>query len=119
MTTKLEKAIRHLNNHFKDLAHSHTTLKAWQVVLDELPDENYIVDGWSVADVTTTLVDEMGLPADTLTLEEKREVLQRVARKHDATIGINWEVIEFHINDMFPEAIALAEANVKIEEDEQ
>ena len=28
-----------------------------------------------------------------LTLDQKREVLRRLKRKHDANLGINWEVI--------------------------
>ena len=36
---------------------------------------------------------------ESLTHEECINVLERVARAHDAAIGINWDVIQFHIDE--------------------
>ena len=37
-----------------------------------------------------------------LTEEQCREVLHKVKRSHDATMGISWEVIETIADDMYP-----------------
>lgn len=38
-----------------------------------------------------------------LTEEQAMEVLERVDRKHDASIGVCWETLEIYAEDMFPE----------------
>lgn len=38
-----------------------------------------------------------------LTPEQASIVLESVRDNHDATIGINWEVIEDHAESLFPE----------------
>ena len=38
-----------------------------------------------------------------LTSAQSMEVLEQCMRRHDAAIGINWEVIRFHADDLFPE----------------
>jgi hypothetical protein len=43
-----------------------------------------------------------------LTFEQRMEVLEQCMRKHDAEIGINWEVIRFHAHDLFPARDAAA-----------
>lgn len=35
---------------------------------------------------------------DSLSDEQARAVLRYAKRKHDATIGINWEVLQYHID---------------------
>ena len=37
-----------------------------------------------------------------LTDEQCREVLQQAERRHDASVGINWEVLAIHADDLFP-----------------
>jgi hypothetical protein len=37
-----------------------------------------------------------------LTDDQAREVLQQAKDRHDAGIGINWEVLEIHADDLFP-----------------
>ena len=37
-----------------------------------------------------------------LTDEQCRAVLRQADESHDATIGINWEVLEIHADDLFP-----------------
>lgn len=39
---------------------------------------------------------------DRLNDDECRDVLQYLLDEHDASIGINWEVIEFAIEELFP-----------------
>lgn len=53
--------------------------------MDKLPDEISIV--WQVDDVKEIASD--------LTDEECREVLQLVKSEHDATIGVNWDTLEY------------------------
>jgi hypothetical protein len=37
-----------------------------------------------------------------LTEDQAMEVLVRVDRKHDASIGVSWETLEIYADDMFP-----------------
>ena len=50
---------------------------------------------WSIDDVKQERPD--------LTDEQCMEVLQQCERQHDASIGINWEVICIHADNLFPE----------------
>ncbi len=55
---------------------------------------------WHVDDVHWRVY-ELGY--DPLTNEEAREVLEDVKHGHDASIGINWDVIDFHIEEFMRE----------------
>jgi hypothetical protein len=37
-----------------------------------------------------------------LTNAQARKVLEQAKRRHDATIGINWDVLAIHADDLFP-----------------
>ena len=37
-----------------------------------------------------------------LNFEQCREVLQSCLKQHNAEIGINWDVIRMHVDDLFP-----------------
>jgi hypothetical protein len=50
---------------------------------------------WSTNDVQSR-AEDMGVE---ITAEQGDEILQNVFDNHDANIGVNWEVIEFHIED--------------------
>lgn len=50
---------------------------------------------WSTNDVLSR-AEDMGVE---ITSEQADEILQNVFDNHDASIGVNWEVIEFHIED--------------------
>ena len=50
---------------------------------------------WSVADVLEVRPD--------LTEDQAYEVLQNAKDKHDANIGINWDVLSIHADWHFPE----------------
>ena len=50
---------------------------------------------WSVEDILSRRSD--------LTEQQAVEVLSCLKTSHDATIGINWEVIDIQIEGLFPE----------------
>lgn len=54
-----------------------------------------IILSWSTEDVLAIRPD--------LTEEQAAQVLAAADRRHDATIGINWDVLEFHAEWLFPE----------------
>ena len=62
-----------------------------------LPD--FITVEWRVDDVR----DRAGVLGVDLSLDEQRQVLQRIERGHDATIGICWDVVDTHIENFVRE----------------
>ena len=52
---------------------------------------------WCIEDVYTQAEDD-GI--DDLTHEEAMSVLDRLYRKHDATIGINWDTLSYWIEEV-------------------
>ena len=58
----------------------------------ELADE--IAVTWHIEDVKEIRPD--------LTDDQAREVLQQAEDRHDAGIGITWDVLEIHADDLFP-----------------
>lgn len=66
-----------------------------------LPD--FITVEWRVDDVR----ERAGVLGVELSLDEQRQVLQRVDRHHDANIGICWDVIDNHIDDFVIERLEL------------
>ena len=54
----------------------------------------FLSSGWFIEDVRCVIEDEEIEGAENFTDEDCVKVLEIVARSHDATIGINWEVIE-------------------------
>ena len=57
-----------------------------------LPDS--IAVSWHIDDVAEVRPD--------LTKRQCREVLQQALDRHDAGIGITWEVLDIHADDLFP-----------------
>ncbi len=57
-------------------------------------DADEIAIVWHIDDVKEVRPD--------LTDEQCRAVLRQADERHDATIGINWEVLEIHADDLFP-----------------
>ena len=53
--------------------------------------EDFISLRWYVTDVQAL--------DSSLTDNDAREILARVKISHDADVGVNWEVIQFHIDD--------------------
>jgi hypothetical protein len=73
-------------------AHLHN---CWDIH-SELAERKAIASIWDYSDVLTVRPD--------LTDEQAWEVLQAAKRHHDANIGINWEVLEFHAQFLFGDA---------------
>tara|TARA_R110002126_G_scaffold133309_3_gene277363 strand:+ start:13104 stop:13376 length:273 start_codon:yes stop_codon:yes gene_type:complete len=61
-----------------------------------LSDPDWISDWWHISDVADQADVE-------LTDEECREVLARVKKSHDANVGINWDVISYHADEVLDE----------------
>jgi len=61
----------------------------------ELQDDEIAII-WSVEDVMQE--------CDWLTREQALDVLHHIDHKHDATIGINWEVIYYNAEWMYPKS---------------
>ena len=62
---------------------------------NQLEQHGYIGILWHIDDVK-------GVRPD-LTDEQCMEVLEQCDRRHDTDIGITWQVIEIHADDLFPE----------------
>ena len=58
-------------------------------------DCDYLYDSWHVYDILCRRPD--------LSIDQCREVLQLIDRRRDASIGINWDVIDFFAADCYPE----------------
>jgi len=62
-----------------------------------LAERNQIAIVWEVEDVQTLRPD--------LSDDQAWQVLEQAERRHDAGIGINWDVLEMHAETVFPEPI--------------
>ena len=45
-------------------------------------------------------IDDVKSLDDSLTDKQCREVLQMAKNKHDAIIGINWDTLQYHIDEL-------------------
>jgi hypothetical protein len=62
-------------------------------------DPNWVSEWWHIDDVAGQAESQ----GETLTEEECRDVLAMVMRKHDCNIGINWDVIDYWIDQIVSE----------------
>ena len=60
-------------------------------------DEDHIAVLWNVYDVKT----QASIRNIKLTKEECRQVLDACLHRHDANIGISWDILDHHIWDLF------------------
>lgn len=77
-------------------------------LMDDIARGDTIESGWSVEDVFSLTADEdyeFNYDADgkpiapsDITADEARNVLKLADSEHDASIGINWEVLEYHLD---------------------
>lgn len=58
-------------------------------------DPDWVAEWWHIDDVQSQ-AENMG---EVLTEQECRDVLALVMRKHDCNIGINWDVIDYWIEE--------------------
>jgi len=75
--------------HTTDITH---TIERFRKLLAK---HGYLITLWHIDDVRELRPD--------LTDEQYREVLEECDHRHDADIGINWEVIRVHADSLFPE----------------
>ena len=80
-------------------------LEAWALVEPELPDADSIADRWHILDVGQALEEYFNVPRDTLTDEQKREVLHEVQSNMDANCGVNWNEIKAAIESLFSDVV--------------
>ncbi len=114
----LTEAATILGKFFRESAGGHvlssdqaTELRAaWEVLEPELPDANRITSSWHIDDVGQALEDNFNVPADTLTDDEKRQVLKDVQDGVDASTGINWSTINASIEHLFSDVVEEAQA---------
>ncbi len=74
------------------------------MVQENLPLVKEIALFWHIEDVQDRRPD--------LTDEQASAVLQHLKRKHDANIGINWEVIDIVADILFPEIETAAQRGI-------
>ena len=67
----------------------------------EWKDKDTISLQWCVLDVKQQLKDRG--KKEKLNVEECREVLARCLHRHDAGIGLSWDVMDHHIDDVLTE----------------
>jgi len=72
-------------------------------------DSDYLYSSWHVDDILCRRPD--------LTIDQCREVLRTLDRYHDATIGINWDVIDFCADDCYPAPDNLEELREQAEDE--
>jgi len=71
-------------------------------------DKDTISIQWSTLDVKQQLKDRnngfgRSIKKEKLNIKECREVLSRCLRRHDATIGLSWDIMDIHIDDVIEE----------------
>ena len=64
-------------------------------------DKNTISLQWCTDDVKQQLKDRN--KKEKLNIEECREVLSRCLNRHDATMGLSWDIMDIHIDDILEE----------------
>ena len=67
--------------------------------------KNTISLEWCVLDVKQQLKDRG--KNEKLNTEECRSVLDRCLHRHDATIGLSWDVMDCHIDDILEERLKI------------
>ncbi len=79
------------DNMFELWAYAHDVLLTH---VESTPVERYIDDRWYTSDVQDVRPD--------LNDDQAWEVLQEIKSNHDATVGINWDVISDTADNLFP-----------------
>ena len=62
-------------------------------------DPDWMAEWWHIDDV----IEQAEGNGEQLTIDEARDVLAMVNRKHDCNIGINWDVIDYWIDQIVEE----------------
>ncbi len=64
-------------------------------------DKNTVSFDWSVLDVKQQLKDRN--IKIKFSIEDCREVLDRCLNRHDASLGMSWDIMDYHIDDLLDE----------------
>lgn len=64
-------------------------------------DKNTVSFDWCVTDVKQQLKDRN--IKIKFSIEDCREVLDRCLRRHDASLGMSWDIMDCHIDDVLDE----------------
>lgn len=95
----VEKAIEGTDEYFEFQIRARTVLECLLNVQQ--------VEGITIADPDSEIaiiwsIEDIQGERPHLSDEQAREVLQMVKRKHDANIGVNWEVLKYWADELFP-----------------
>ena len=70
-----------------------------QLAVKRAFDSDWMAEWWHIDDV----IEQAEGNGEQLTIDEARDVLAMVNRKHDCNIGINWDVIDYWIDQIVKE----------------
>lgn len=76
---------------------------AWEraeALVGALKTGDTIASLWSVDDVYALSLNDDGEPDGSISVEEAREVLKRAENRHDAEVGINWDGLRYHLEEV-------------------
>ena len=71
-----------------------------------LTDPDWLCDWWHISDVAGCFNDDENAEGYNLDDDECREVLRLLESKHDASLGINWDTIEYWADHVLDERLA-------------
>ena len=83
--------------------HLRAELEADQLGRDSFFDDGPSYDVLDTIDIVWTIDDVLEVRPD-LTHAQASKVLQATKLRHDATIGVNWDVLKFHAQELFGDA---------------
>ena len=93
----MEHKTAYSENQLEELAES-SDWEKWRKEVNKIPKGRRVLEvPWHIDDVHNIRED--------LTAEQCAEVLEAVGDNHDAEVGVNWDVISWHADDLFPEKV--------------
>jgi len=95
--SRLSQELDHVRSHIEDYLTTADAGQATSKQEDSNPEDEIAIP-WHIEDVYA-LVDDFGLDVR-MTDELARNVLQTVKGNHDATIGVNWDVLYYTLMDL-------------------
>lgn len=103
LPNKLQEAIQYLEDFMYDVddMKGYAIREELEKVIGIIKDPNYLFMSWHVDDVFAVVEDRFD--SVEFSQEEAQQVLENMHRSHDASIGVNWDVIESHIDNVLEE----------------
>lgn len=102
LPNKLQEAVNYLDDMMYDVDNmkGYAIREELKKVVEMIKDPNYLYLTWNIEDVLAVIAERFKPPDHVeFTEEDARQVLDNISRSHDATIGVNWDVIEVHIEN--------------------